>query len=65
MSKDEINVLILAAGQGSRMKSTTPKVLHRVAGQAMIDWVLASVSTLHVSQLITVIGGGGGRKGRV
>ncbi|MFT8571380.1 MAG: bifunctional UDP-N-acetylglucosamine diphosphorylase/glucosamine-1-phosphate N-acetyltransferase GlmU [Leuconostoc pseudomesenteroides] len=61
MSKDEINVLILAAGQGSRMKSATPKVLHRVAGQTMIDWVLASVSTLHASQLITVIGVGAQR----
>ncbi|MGO1224558.1 MAG: sugar phosphate nucleotidyltransferase, partial [Leuconostoc falkenbergense] len=57
----EINVLILAAGQGSRMKSTTPKVLHRVAGQTMIDWVLESVSGLHASQLITVIGVGAQR----
>ena len=34
---DDVNVLVLAAGHGSRMRSTTPKVLHRVAGKAMIE----------------------------
>ena len=29
---DEVNVLVLAAGHGSRMKSRVPKVLHHVAG---------------------------------
>ncbi|MGB4824173.1 MAG: bifunctional UDP-N-acetylglucosamine diphosphorylase/glucosamine-1-phosphate N-acetyltransferase GlmU [Leuconostoc mesenteroides] len=56
-----INVLILAAGNGSRMKSTTPKVLHSVAGQTMIDWVLDSVEPLKTDKLITVIGVGAER----
>ena len=30
--------LILAAGQGTRMKSQLPKVLHKVGGRAMLDW---------------------------
>ena len=37
-----IHVVILAAGKGTRMKSARPKVLHRVAGQPMIEHVLAT-----------------------
>ena len=55
---DDVNVLVLAAGHGSRMRSTTPKVLHRVAGKAMIDWVLDAVAPLTQSKPITVIGVG-------
>lgn len=55
---DEVNVLVLAAGHGSRMRSTTPKVLHCVAGQTMIDWVLDAVAPLTDNQPITVIGVG-------
>lgn len=54
----DINVIILAAGHGSRMKSNTPKVLHEVMGKAMIDWVLESVSGLNAKNLITIIGTG-------
>ncbi len=32
-------VLIMAAGQGTRMRSTLPKVLHRVCGKPMVEWV--------------------------
>ncbi|GMA70288.1 bifunctional protein GlmU [Leuconostoc litchii] len=54
----DINILILAAGHGSRMKSATPKVLHNVAGQTMIDWVLDAVEPLKADKLITIIGVG-------
>ena len=37
----DTHVVILAAGKGTRMKSALPKVLHRVAGQPLIDRVLA------------------------
>lgn len=56
---EQVNVVILAAGNGSRMKSTRPKVLHRVAGQTMIEWVLRAVEPLQPTELITVIGVGG------
>ena len=36
----EIHVVILAAGQGTRMKSALPKVLHPVGGQPMIEHVV-------------------------
>jgi bifunctional UDP-N-acetylglucosamine pyrophosphorylase/glucosamine-1-phosphate N-acetyltransferase len=32
--------VVLAAGQGKRMRSTRPKVLHEVAGRPMLSWVL-------------------------
>jgi len=35
-----LNVVIMAAGKGTRMKSTRPKVLHRLAGRALLDHVL-------------------------
>ena len=41
MSAD-LHVVILAAGQGTRMKSDLPKVLHPVAGRPMIQHVLAA-----------------------
>ena len=31
-----LSIIILAAGQGSRMKSTTPKVLHKISGKEML-----------------------------
>src|SRR5215218_9304938 len=33
-------VLIMAAGQGTRMRSDTPKVLHRIAGKPLVEWVV-------------------------
>ena len=39
-------VIVLAAGQGTRMKSGLPKVLHDVAGMSMLGWVLKAVDAL-------------------
>src|SRR6476620_1031331 len=52
----EIHVAILAAGKGTRMKSALPKVLHRVAGLPMIDYVLATARTLEPKSTLVVIG---------
>lgn len=52
--------VILAAGFGSRMKSTLPKVLHRIAGRPMVAWPLRSVS--QVSDLLPVLVVGHGRE---
>ncbi|CAK1237256.1 Bifunctional protein GlmU [Fructobacillus tropaeoli] len=52
------NVVILAAGNGSRMKSDLPKVLHQVAGRAMVDWVVAAVAPLKPNKILTVTGVG-------
>lgn len=50
-------VIILAAGEGTRMKSPTPKVLHEVCGRTMLDHVLAAARQLEPERLIVVAGG--------
>ena len=54
-----INVVILAAGQGKRMRSSLPKVLQPLAGMPMLGHVLASVKKLEsVSRTVVVVGCG-------
>lgn len=48
--------IILAAGQGTRMKSTLPKVLHRVAGRAMMDLAIDAAEGLNCERIIVVVG---------
>jgi bifunctional UDP-N-acetylglucosamine pyrophosphorylase/glucosamine-1-phosphate N-acetyltransferase len=52
----DIHVVILAAGKGTRMKSARPKVLHRVAGQPLIEHVLACAGAIHPRSTTVVIG---------
>jgi bifunctional UDP-N-acetylglucosamine pyrophosphorylase/glucosamine-1-phosphate N-acetyltransferase len=51
-------VIVLAAGEGTRMKSATPKVLHRLAGRTMLDHVVAAAAVLDPEHLIVVVGHG-------
>lgn len=48
--------IILAAGQGTRMQSPTPKVLQQVGGRAMLDWAVHLANRLHAEPIIAVIG---------
>ena len=48
--------LILAAGQGKRMRSALPKVLHRIAGRPMIEHVIRAVREAGLSRIIVVVG---------
>lgn len=50
--------VILAAGQGSRMKSKKYKVLHEIAGRTMVDHVLTQVESLSPDEVVTVVGFG-------
>ena len=50
--------VILAAGQGTRMKSKLAKVLHPVCGRSMVEHVLTQAEQLHPDQIVTVIGHG-------
>ncbi len=50
--------LILAAGEGTRMKSATPKVLHHVAGRSMLGHVLAGVAAAGADRVAVVVGPG-------
>ncbi|MBO0824227.1 MAG: NTP transferase domain-containing protein, partial [Actinobacteria bacterium] len=49
-------VIILAAGEGTRMKSAIPKVLHQICGQSMLDYVLAAARELDPEEIIVVAG---------
>src|SRR5439155_13864206 len=51
-----VHIVILAAGKGTRMKSALPKVLHRVAGQPVIDHVLATAAVIRPQSTTAVIG---------
>ncbi len=54
--KKEIAVIILAAGKSTRMKSETPKVLHKLCGRPMLGYVLDLVSGLKAKQVVAVLG---------
>ena len=49
-------VIILAAGQGTRMKSTRPKVLHEIAGRSMVAWMIEAASQLSPAEIRVVVG---------
>ena len=51
-------VVILAAGEGTRMKSSTPKVLHEIAGRSLLGHVLAAVEPLAAAHVVVVVGHG-------
>ena len=48
--------VILAAGQGTRMKSPTPKVLHKIAGRALLDHAIDAAQALGCARIIVVVG---------
>jgi bifunctional UDP-N-acetylglucosamine pyrophosphorylase/glucosamine-1-phosphate N-acetyltransferase len=53
------NIVILAAGRGTRMKSQRPKVLHRLAGRALLQHVLDAAAGVGAARVVVVIGHGG------
>lgn len=55
MSEQQLAVVILAAGQGTRMKSATPKVLHRIAGRSLIAHVLDTAAGLSPELIVSVV----------
>jgi bifunctional UDP-N-acetylglucosamine pyrophosphorylase/glucosamine-1-phosphate N-acetyltransferase len=56
-----MNVVILAAGQGKRMHSDLPKVLHPLAGRPLLEHVLAAARELAAGRICVVYGHGGER----
>ncbi|TQN37568.1 bifunctional UDP-N-acetylglucosamine pyrophosphorylase/glucosamine-1-phosphate N-acetyltransferase [Blastococcus colisei] len=51
-------VVVLAAGQGTRMRSTTPKVLHTLGGRSLLGHVLAAAEPLGAGTTVVVVGAG-------
>lgn len=53
--------VILAAGKGTRMKSSLPKVLHRAAGRPLLAWVIEAARAAGCAKILVVIGHGAER----
>jgi len=51
--------IILAAGQGTRMRSSIPKVLHPIGGKPMLQHVIDSCQQLDVDKTVIIYGHGG------
>ena len=54
-----IGVVILAAGQGTRMKSAQPKVLHQIGGKSLLGHVIDCARALSAEEIVVVYGHGG------
>lgn len=57
--KYKLNIIILAAGQGTRMKSSLPKVLHALAGFPLVQHVINTSKELNPEEINVVYGHGG------
>jgi len=56
MSRQAPLVFIMAAGLGTRMKSETAKVLHKVAGRPMLHWVVTTARSAGASRVVAILG---------
>ena len=55
MTENNLAVVVLAAGQGTRMKSRLPKVLHRIGGRPLVGHVLTTATRLHPAHIEVVV----------
>jgi bifunctional UDP-N-acetylglucosamine pyrophosphorylase / glucosamine-1-phosphate N-acetyltransferase len=53
-----LNIVIMAAGKGTRMKSKLPKVLHKLAGRSLLQHVLDTATELHAERIVAITGHG-------
>jgi len=53
-----VDVVIMAAGKGTRMKSQRPKVLHRLGGRALVEHVIDTAAALQARRIVLVTGHG-------
>jgi bifunctional UDP-N-acetylglucosamine pyrophosphorylase/glucosamine-1-phosphate N-acetyltransferase len=51
-------VIVLAAGEGKRMRSDLPKVAHVAAGRTLLGWVMEAAGELHPASMVVVVGHG-------
>lgn len=59
MTTNKLNIVILAAGKGTRMYSSKPKVLHQLAGKPLLQHVVDCAKQLNPAKIIVVYGYGG------
>src|ERR1700687_3209595 len=56
MPANDLAVVILAAGKGTRLKSSLAKVLHRAGGRSLVEHVVAACAPLKVRKIVVVVG---------
>ncbi|MES2141859.1 MAG: bifunctional UDP-N-acetylglucosamine diphosphorylase/glucosamine-1-phosphate N-acetyltransferase GlmU [Pseudomonadota bacterium] len=61
LKKNLLNIIILAAGRGKRMHSDLPKVLHRLAGKPLLEYIVETADKLNPQAIHVVYGNGGGQ----
>lgn len=61
MTTRQLSAIVLAAGEGSRMRSSRPKPLHLLAGRAMVQYVLDALPVGEVDRAVVVVGHGAER----
>lgn len=61
MPERTLAAIVLAAGEGTRMKSSRPKPLHLLAGRAMLQYVLDSLADCEAQEVVVVVGHGAER----
>ena len=55
MTDNNLAIVVLAAGQGTRMKSATPKLLHKLGGVTIVSHVLATAREMQAAHVVTVV----------
>ena len=55
MTDAQLAIVVLAAGQGTRMKSSTPKLLHKLGGVSVVSHVLATARELSAAHVVSVV----------
>ena len=53
-----LDIVIMAAGKGTRMRSKLPKVLHRIAGKSLLQHVLETAAALGARRIVVITGHG-------
>src|SRR5260370_3393260 len=56
MSNNDLAIVILAAGKGTRLKSSLAKVLHRAGGRTLVEQIVRSCEPLKARQTVIVVG---------
>src|SRR6202047_3101328 len=56
MANSDVVIVILAAGKGTRLKSTLAKVLHRAGGRSLVEHVVRACQPLRAREVIAVVG---------
>ena len=51
-----IATVILAAGEGTRMKSSLPKVLHNICGKPMLEYLIDNVNSIGINKVLVIVG---------